>query len=121
MHELSIATQMIETVLAVAAEHRATRIEKVIVEIGVMRLVVPEILETAFDLAAKGTMAEGARLEAREVPLQVKCRQCGRSYQAEFDNFLCPGCGKADIDIVSGNEIVLKSVVCQVAEGASQP
>ena len=33
-----------------------------------------------------------------------------RQYEAAIDRFQCPQCGKADIDIESGRDIILKSV-----------
>ena len=117
MHELSIATEIIETVLNVAAEHRVNRVQEVILEVGPMRLVVPEALETAFEAVAKRTIAEGAKLTVVETPLRVRCRGCGNAYDCHIDDFLCPACGQADIEIIEGNDILLKSVVCQKDEG----
>jgi hydrogenase nickel incorporation protein HypA/HybF len=121
MHEMSIATQLLETVLAVAAENGAAGVEQVEVELGAMRLVVPEVLELAWQVAAEGTLAEGARLKMTDVPIQAKCRDCGRAFAAEIGNFLCPGCGQADVEIVAGDDIILKTVVCRDEEGASRP
>ena len=118
MHELSIATQILETVLAAAAEHGAVRVEEVELEVGAMRLVVPEALDGAFEIAAEGTVAEGARLKQTEIPPRATCRHCGRAFEPKLDDFLCPACGQAEVEIVGGNDIILKSVVCQVDDQA---
>jgi hydrogenase nickel incorporation protein HypA/HybF len=123
MHELSIATEILQTVLRVAAEHGADRVEEVELEVGAMRLVVPEALGEAFKLLAEGTPAEGARFNQVEVPLRATCRHCQRPFEPRLDNFLCPGCGQAEVDIVGGNDIILKSVVCtapDAEEGAQR-
>jgi len=119
MHELSIASEMLQTVLAAAAEHNAGRVEAVRVEVGVMRLVVPEILQMAWEAITEGTPAGGSRLEVTEVPLRGRCRECGSDFQPQLDNFLCPHCGHADVDIVDGSDIVLRSVTCRSEGGAS--
>jgi hydrogenase nickel incorporation protein HypA/HybF len=117
MHELSIATEILRTVLSVAAEHGADRVEEVEVEVGAMRLVVPEALAEAFKLVVEGTPAEGARLKQVEVPLRGTCRHCSRVFEPRLDSFLCPGCGQAEVDILGGNDIILKSVVCTAPDG----
>ena len=117
MHELSIAKQILDTALAAAAENGAPAVEGVIVEIGAMRMVVPETLETAFSFAAEGTPAEGARLETVQVALRAECRGCKLPYEPRMDNFLCPRCGTCDVEIVEGNDIVLRSVRCRTREG----
>ncbi len=113
MHEMSIATGILDTVLAVAAEHGAVRVEEVALEVGVMRLVVPEALAAAFEAVVAGTVVEGATLTQTEVPLQARCVPCGQAFNPTVDDFLCPACGQADVDILAGNDIILKSVVCQ--------
>ena len=121
MHEMSIATGILDSALAAAAEHGAARIVELDVELGVMRLVVPEALRMAFEVIAEGTAAEGARLKLTEVGLRGRCVPCGREFEPEVDNYLCPACGQADVDIFTGNDIILKSVVCQTEEGDASP
>lgn len=112
MHELSIATQLLDSILAVAADNRAERVDEVEVLLGAMRLVVPEALEQAFEIVAEGTLAQGAQLKLTEVGLRGRCRGCGHEFEPGIGNFACPACGRADVDIVQGDDIILKSVVC---------
>ncbi len=116
MHELSLANAVLESVLRVVAEHGAARVVELEVECGVLQQVVPEALETAFEALSQGTAAGGARLRIREVGLRARCRACGREYAAALDNYVCPGCGVADVEVVAGREVVLRSVVCDVPE-----
>ena len=121
MHEMSIAVGLLESVLDAAADHGAGRIEEVELEVGAMRLVVPEALEMAWSIVSEGTAAAGARLNVREVAVKAKCRACGSVFSPEIGEFLCRRCGQADVDIVEGDDIILRSVVCQSREGASPP
>ncbi len=121
MHEMSIATGMLQGVLKAAAEHGATRVEEVEVELGAMRLIVPEALEMAWEVLVEGTPAAGSRLKMTEVPIRAKCRECGRTYEAEVGSFACPTCGQADVEIVAGDDIILKSVICWTGEEAPEP
>ena len=110
MHEMSIAVELLELVLAAAEPHGPLRVRGVSVRIGAMRLVVPEALQFAWRQICAGTQADGAELELSEVPLRVRCRQCAAEYQPEIDDFLCPRCRQADVDILEGNDIILESL-----------
>ena len=113
MHEMSIATQLLETVLAVARDNHAEAVEAVEVELGALKLVVPEALDLAWQVLTDDTIAAGSRIETTELPVQARCRHCGRAFEAGLDDFRCAACGQADVEITAGDEIILKSVVCR--------
>jgi hydrogenase nickel incorporation protein HypA/HybF len=117
MHEMSIAVELVRQLEALAAEHGVGRVEELTVVAGRLRAVVPEALELAFAAAAEGTAAEGATLHLEFEDPQAVCRHCGLRYEPQMDSFLCGGCGRADVELVAGNDIVLKSVVCQEPDG----
>lgn len=110
MHELSLATALIDQVLAAASLNGLARVEEVEVDVGVLQLVVPEALEAAFAAVSADTIASGAVLKQIEVSARARCRCCGRDYQPEFRIYTCPGCGRADAEILSGRDIILKSI-----------
>jgi hydrogenase nickel incorporation protein HypA/HybF len=118
MHEMTIAVEILDCVLDVAGRHHATRIQEIEVEVGAMRQVVPEALELAFRAAAEGTPAAGAVLRLTELKVAAVCSDCGAEYAPDIDSsFACPGCGQANPRIAAGNDIVLKTVICEVDEG----
>lgn len=112
MHELSIAEQVLEVVVRTAKAHGAMAVESIELEIGAMRLVVPEALELAFQAISEGTIAFGAKLIQMEVPIELSCRRCGRVFTGVIDDFACPACGVAETDVTGGNDIVVRSIVC---------
>jgi len=115
MHEMSIAASMLDVVLQAAEQAGATRVEAVEVEVGALKLVVPEVLQVAWEAVRADTLADGAPLKIEEIPAEAECRQCGRHFEPDIAySFLCPGCNRADVRIVCGNDIVLKSVICEV-------
>jgi len=118
MHEMSIATGLLQSVLDAAGAHGGGRVEEIELELGAMRLVVPEALEMAWSVVSQGTPAADARLVMKEVPIQAKCRRCGSVFSPEIGEFLCRQCGQADVEILQGDEILLKSIVCQTGKGA---
>ena len=121
MHEMAIADSLVNHVLEAVRAQDVIRIESVEVEVGVLQLVVPEALQVAFSVVTEGTLAAGATLKLVEVPAAAVCRQCAREFEPAVDDYLCPGCGKADVRIEVGNDIVLRSVVCQTKDSVSVP
>lgn len=116
MHEAAIADALIEQVLTHVERHGAVRVREIALEAGAVQLVAPEALELAFAAAAEGTPAQGARLHIVEVPAVARCNPCGREFAPEIDWYVCPHCGQADVEIVAGNDIILKSLVCDAHE-----
>ena len=94
MHELAIA----ECVLAIVERHAAgRRVVEVEVRVGHLRQVVPAALEFAFELAGRGTVAEGATLVLEQVAAAGRCRACGERTTFAAFPFVCEACGGWDI------------------------
>ncbi len=120
MHEMPIAAAIVEQAIQAVAPHGATRIDLIEVEIGCMRQIVPEALQVAFAAVSADTIAEGARLEVIEVEMEAVCQLCGNRFQPEIDFYICPKCEQANVRIVAGNDMILKSITAQTPEESSQ-
>jgi hydrogenase nickel incorporation protein HypA/HybF len=106
MHELGIAQEII----AIVAEHAgAAKVTRVVLEIGRHALILPDSIRFCFELCSEGTVAQGARLEIREVPGRALCRDCGEEVALEVPFGLCD-CGSADLQWLSGDEIKVKEM-----------
>ena len=121
MHELSIAQGIVDQVVAIARKHEATRVSRVTVVVGAMRLVVPEALQLAFEAAAQGTLAEAAELRIVEQTTRATCNHCGRSFEPVIDCYCCPDCGRADARITAGSEIILEALECDLPQETPVP
>ena len=121
MHELSIATQLLELVAETAAEHNLRRVSRLRVVVGALGNVIPTALEFAFEIAGKGTVAEGARLDIEEVPVTVRCNACGAETVLEDFAFLCGACGSLDVTVLKGNELYLDTVEGEETDSAENP
>jgi len=101
VHELALA----EAVVAIAEEHaRGRRVARVELRVGRLRQVVPDALSFSFELAALGTVVEGAELALEEVPVCLACRTCGSSSVIEDLPLGCRRCGSFEVDVTSGEE-----------------
>ncbi len=120
MHEMAIVGELLDEVLRVADSHHASHVQKVEVRVGALRQVVPEALRLGFEAASRGTLAEGAELSIAEERIVAVCAACGCMFMPSLDDFVCPQCQQSEPRIVAGNDILLRSVVCETQEaGAS--
>ena len=112
MHELSIA----DALVGIVERHaRGRRVLKVEVKVGYLRQVVPSALEFAFELVARGTVAEGAELELREVAAAGTCRGCGVETSLRDLPLHCGRCGGFDLEVTRGEELLVDSLELEEA------
>jgi hydrogenase nickel incorporation protein HypA/HybF len=109
LHELGIATEILDIALVEAQKHGGRRITAVNLRVGVLRGVVPEHLHFLFGHVAKGTIAEEARLEIEEEPIRVECEACGPSEAREF-TLECPACGTPCGKVRGGDSLRILSI-----------
>lgn len=110
MHELSLVASVFEVLEEQARAHGAVGVSRVVLRIGVMSGVVPDLLESAFEIYKKGTLAESARLEIIRVPVRVRCPDCGGESVREDADFRCAACGSRRVEIVEGRELVVETI-----------
>ncbi len=110
MHELAITQSMLDLALEQAKKNNAICIQKVSVIIGEMSGVVDECVRFYFEILSEGTIAEGAELAIRSIPATARCRQCETRFEVHGMDWICPMCGKAQIEIVGGKELYLESI-----------
>lgn len=110
MHELSITENVLAIVLGEAEKRGARRVQTIRLRIGEMTPVDTGSVEFYLDLMAKGTIAEGVRLETDHVPLRCSCRACGDEFATGDTGFRCPVCGSPEVDILTGRELYVDSI-----------
>jgi hydrogenase nickel incorporation protein HypA/HybF len=114
MHELAIASAIVDTAVKHAGGRRVTVVR---VRCGRMRQVVPESLDFMFGIVTRETVCEGARLEQELVPARLRCAPCAHEWEIEAPAFRCPRCGGAEVAVLSGEELEVESI--EVEEDAA--
>lgn len=117
MHELSLSSAIVNTVVKHAAGRRVTVVE---LRVGKLRQVIPDTLEFYFEFVARGTVCEGARLEQEVVESRLRCRACEDEWEIEIPAFRCPQCAGSDVEIASGNEFEVEAIEVEEAECIAQ-
>ena len=117
MHELSICLALLDQVQGIAREHRAERVERIVLRIGPLSGVEGPLVQNAWPLAAAGTIAESAKLVIEPAPVRVQCRECGAETEAAPNRLVCAACGSLQTRLASGDELLLAHLELSLPDG----
>lgn len=106
MHELSITQSLIDAVVDRIGERKVLAVN---VRVGPLSGVLPDAMRFCFDVASAGTPLDGAQLMIEEPHGLARCRNCHDEFELADLILLCP-CGSADVEVLSGRELMLMSV-----------
>ena len=121
MHELSVCLSLLDQVETIAHQHRATRVERIVLRIGPLSGVEAQLLMSAYPLAAAGTIAEQALLDIEIAPVRVSCNKCGAESEVPSNRLLCGQCGGFETRLVSGDEMLLAHLEMSVPAQENEP
>lgn len=110
MHEVSLAASLAEILAEEAAKARATKVTRVVLEIGALSHVDPHAMRFAFDSAVSGGPAEGATLDIEEPPGTAWCMDCATTVVVARRGDDCPRCGGGKLMVNGGEEMRLKAL-----------
>lgn len=116
MHEMSVAVSLLERVLEEASRGGLVSVTRVNVELGTLQAIEPDLLTDAFEAAAAGSLAQGAQLLLQLRPGRALCQACGEPFDISYRDFVCPKCGKAEVQILAGKETFLLSLSGESAD-----
>jgi hydrogenase nickel incorporation protein HypA/HybF len=137
MHELALSRAIIDAALRHADGHRISAVH---VRVGSLRQVVPESLAFYFEIVARETACEEARLELEPVSALLRCVECGQEWDPapaplavhgalpgdglspSLTSFACADCGGAG-EVLAGGELEVEwiEVDDSTAVGAKGP
>lgn len=130
MHEFSIASGVVETVLDFAQAGGLRKIVEVRMVIGELTCVEAEQLKFCFQSITNDTALAGAALEIESADAVVRCGHCRYEgppkywCDAQAAAFLptleCPECGRA-AEAIAGHECSIKSIKYQRDSASPNP
>lgn len=118
MHELSIASYLLEAVEQQAQQSQARKVLAINLVIGERAGVVDEALQFSFELLAQGTPAEGARILARRTPMRFSCDRCADDYTPGVADFHCPRCGALGQLADDASGLIIESIEIETVDDA---
>ena len=116
MDEHEITTGLMEIIDQTAYRNSVKRVRKVHVELGGCRIFDPKQLQTDFAHAARNTVAEGAELEIKVLPVRRHCQSCGDTFDGDAHDLPCPHCGHPHTCPVTGEEARVVDMEVELVE-----
>lgn len=107
MHEFSICSGIAQITERLA---EGRRVERVRVDVGHLRQVVPDTLVHSWEMLVFATQLEGATLEVRYIPAVIECRSCGHRTELSQLVVRCEACSSTDTSVVAGHELEVTSI-----------
>jgi hydrogenase nickel incorporation protein HypA/HybF len=105
MHELGIATSILESVQSAARRNPGVRITKVGVKIGELAGVDVDALQFGFECIVKDTEWEPLLLDVESIPRVQRCPKCQHEFRMTDYDPECPRCGEFATQCISGEEL----------------
>jgi hydrogenase nickel insertion protein HypA len=119
MHEFSIATSLVDTLLEFTQKNQTQgKLVEVHLKVGKLRAISTEQLKFSYQVLAKGKFLNGSRLIIEETPAVLHCPKCGfrknlevadDSYHFTLPILSCPECGST-VELEGGDEVVINKI-----------
>lgn len=120
MHEFSIASDIVKTVLDAVEKNQAKKVLTIHLEIGELTLLSSTQVAFWVKELLKGSAAEGAEVKVHSLKARIRCEACGykgRIKGLDGADFLahslvpiCPACGSLRVKVERGRGCVLKRI-----------
>lgn len=110
MHELSVAEEIINIANQYIPAGNKSEVLSVKVEIGRLSNILTDSLEFCFDALITDTHLRGARLIVKEIPVMVRCEDCGNTTEVERVLFQCAACESSKVKLLTGNELKVTEI-----------
>jgi hydrogenase nickel incorporation protein HypA/HybF len=115
MHEVSVMSGIVESVLKELEKHSVLKVEEVDLVLGELTFLGEEQLQFAYEIITRGTILEGSKLLVIPEETELMCVSCGyqgpadklgEEYHMSMPSLVCPKC--------RGGVKVLKGQSCRV-------
>jgi hydrogenase nickel incorporation protein HypA/HybF len=127
MHEASLVESLLDQVADSVRQWQANqpvtaspfasvsleRVTLVVLEIGPLSGVEPELVRLAFERLAPLRGLAQAELAIEWVPLALRCESCGAVHHQARTVFQCPQCAGVRVKVERGEAVILKSIELQ--------
>lgn len=111
MHELSLATDVINLVAEEAQKNGVSFISEILIEVGDLSGVEADAFQWALELLIKETILGNAEIRLNRSPGTGICKACEREFEMKNRLDSCPGCGAFPSEIRGGQEFRVISIV----------
>jgi len=117
MHELGLATEIHRRARVHVEANAPARLARVVVAVGELSAVEPDLLRFAWQAVTEGSADDGAVLEIDWCVARQQCMSCGETPARATGAWLplCPRCGEP-LRVEGGTELDLVRVILTIDE-----
>jgi hydrogenase nickel incorporation protein HypA/HybF len=105
MHEMGIASSILDGVAAELHRRPGSRATRVGVRIGELAGIDPDALHFAFQALTLDTAMQGLVLDVEYRARRHRCRECGWEFEVRDFDLECTSCRKLNSECISGDEL----------------
>lgn len=110
MHEVSVASELLDIIFINAEIHNIKEVKKIVLKIGEFTCIQENALRFAFKAISKKTLCANAQLVIETVKAAAYCENCKQCFDINYTNKICPKCGQFSFNITTGYELLLESI-----------
>lgn len=110
MHEVSLCQNTLEIIEQQAKQHGVSKVTGVWLEIGTLSCVEESSFRFCFDIACRGTLAEGSQLHIVYQPAKAWCWDCSESVEVNEHQSSCPKCRGLNLKVEGGDILQIKEL-----------
>jgi hydrogenase nickel incorporation protein HypA/HybF len=122
MHEFSTAVNIVEAVKRAAKSYGASKVIGITLQIGKLSMLNHDQLLFGIEIAAKGSVAEGAKVIIEPLAMKIRCRKCDTVSEVPEEGALyeilaslsCSKCQSKDVEVIQGRECVVKDIQAEI-------
>ncbi len=110
MHEVSLCQSTLEIIEQQAKQHNVHKVTGIWLEIGALSCIEESAFRFSFEVACRGTVAEGSQLHIVHCPALAWCWDCGESVEVEAHDAVCPKCQGLNLKVEGGDSLKIKEL-----------
>ncbi len=111
MHEISIIRSVFNSLDEQFNLEERKRLIQIDMEVGLFSNIEPQLLQNAFKAVQEAeNRFPRAKLRIDPIPIKIFCESCRMESVIENYKFVCQNCDRANNNLVSGTELLIKRV-----------
>ncbi len=111
MHELSIATSLVEEIENILIKQKSVKLVSFTLELGELSGIEQDALEFALPFVMETSTFPNAKVIIKNVKAEIFCENCKKNAIPENRFILiCPLCDSGDVKISNGKDFMIKSL-----------
>jgi hydrogenase nickel incorporation protein HypA/HybF len=107
---MSITQNILDDVEQSLSNAQYSKVINIKIKVGEFATLDPSSLQFCYQVLTNGTKFENTELVIEIIPLVGHCNNCKKEININNFFFVCTECGSSNIEIISGQELILSEI-----------